>query len=37
VLSYLFTGVVSGTGMAGEVRIGEYGKARWQAVRHSMV
>lgn len=37
VLNYSFTGAVSATGMAGEVRIGEYGKGRWQAVRHLAV
>jgi hypothetical protein len=36
VLNYSFTGVVSGTGMAGEVQIGEYGRARWRASRHVM-
>ncbi len=34
VLNYSFAGSVTGSGMAGEVQIGEYGKARWHAVRH---
>ena len=42
VLNYTFTGTVSGpgmsgTGMAGDVQIGEYGRARWRAVRHTAV
>ncbi len=34
VLNYAFAGSVTGSGMAGEVQIGEYGKARWHARRH---
>jgi L-seryl-tRNA(Ser) seleniumtransferase len=33
-LSYSFSGTVSGSTMTGEVQIGEYGRARWRAVRH---
>jgi D-glucosaminate-6-phosphate ammonia-lyase len=33
-LSYTFTGSVSGTSMSGDVDLGEYGKARWKALRH---
>jgi len=35
VLNYTFTGSVYGSDMKGEVQIGEYGKARWRATRHS--
>jgi L-seryl-tRNA(Ser) seleniumtransferase len=35
VLNYTFTGSVYGSDMQGEVQIGEYGKARWRATRHS--
>jgi D-glucosaminate-6-phosphate ammonia-lyase len=35
VLTYSFTGSISGDSIAGEVQIGEYGKARWRALRHS--
>ncbi len=34
VLTYAFTGSVTGQGVSGEVRIGEYGAARWRARRH---
>jgi len=36
VLNYTFAGLVSGSSMTGEVSIGEYGRARWSAVRHTM-
>ena len=35
VLTYSFAGSVSGDAIAGDVQIGEYGKARWRAIRHS--
>jgi hypothetical protein len=35
VLTYSFAGSVSGDAIAGDVQIGEYGKARWRATRHS--
>jgi uncharacterized pyridoxal phosphate-dependent enzyme len=34
-LSYDFTGTVNGNSMSGEVNMGEYGLARWSAIRHS--
>jgi uncharacterized pyridoxal phosphate-dependent enzyme len=34
VLTYSFTGSISGASMTGEVQIGEYGRARWRATRH---
>jgi L-seryl-tRNA(Ser) seleniumtransferase len=34
VLTYSFTGSLSGDSISGEVQIGEYGKARWRAMRH---
>jgi L-seryl-tRNA(Ser) seleniumtransferase len=34
VLNYTFTGTVSVAGMSGDVQIGEYGKAKWRAMRH---
>jgi len=34
VLSYSFTGTVAGQGISGDVRIGEYGAAKWSARRH---
>jgi hypothetical protein len=34
VLTYVFAGSVTGSGMMGDVLIGEYGKARWHARRH---
>lgn len=34
-LSYTFTGSVSGDAIAGDVNLGEYGKARWKAKRHA--
>jgi uncharacterized pyridoxal phosphate-dependent enzyme len=34
-LSYSFSGAVSGSSMTGDVQIGEYGRARWRAVRHA--
>jgi uncharacterized pyridoxal phosphate-dependent enzyme len=36
VLTYSFAGSVSGDGMTGDVQIGEYGRARWRAVRHEV-
>jgi L-seryl-tRNA(Ser) seleniumtransferase len=33
-LTYRFTGAVEGDKMSGEVSLGEYGVARWQARRH---
>jgi D-glucosaminate-6-phosphate ammonia-lyase len=36
VLNYTFSGSVSGSSMTGEVSIGEYGRAQWSAVRHTM-
>jgi uncharacterized pyridoxal phosphate-dependent enzyme len=33
-LTYAFTGKVSGDSMSGEVRLGEYGRASWTAMRH---
>ena len=35
VLTYSFTGALSGPNLTGEVQIGEYGRARWRATRHS--
>jgi uncharacterized pyridoxal phosphate-dependent enzyme len=35
VLTYAFTGSVSGSGMSGDLQLGEYGRARWRAVRHN--
>src|SRR5450432_3319565 len=34
VLSFVFTGSVAKQGISGDVRIGEYGSAKWQAHRH---
>lgn len=34
VVTYTFTGSVSGPNMSGEVQLGEYGRARWRALRH---
>lgn len=34
-LSYTFTGTLSGSAMSGTVEIGEYGRGRWRARRHS--
>jgi D-glucosaminate-6-phosphate ammonia-lyase len=34
VLTYAFTGAMSGASMSGEVQIGEYGRAKWSATRH---
>jgi D-glucosaminate-6-phosphate ammonia-lyase len=34
-LSYEFTGQVAGNTMSGEVDLGEYGRARWDARRHA--
>jgi uncharacterized pyridoxal phosphate-dependent enzyme len=36
VLSYSFTGTLTGSGMSGEVLLGEYGRAKWVAVRHAV-
>jgi L-seryl-tRNA(Ser) seleniumtransferase len=33
VLSYVFTGSLAAQGIAGDVRIGEYGSAKWRAHR----
>ena len=35
VLTYAFTGVATSEGISGDVRIGEYGTARWRARRHA--
>jgi hypothetical protein len=35
VIHYVFTGVVQGDVINGEVVLGEYGSAQWRAVRHS--
>jgi len=35
VLTYVFTGSVTEQGMSGEVRVGEYGSARWRARRRA--
>jgi D-glucosaminate-6-phosphate ammonia-lyase len=35
VLTYSFAGSVSGADMTGDLQIGEYGRARWRAVRHA--
>jgi len=35
VLTYAFTGSVSKLGISGDVRIGEYGSAKWHARRHA--
>ena len=35
VLTYAFTGSVSGSEMKGDLQIGEYGRARWRAVHHT--
>jgi hypothetical protein len=32
-LSYTFTGSVSGDSMSGDVNLGEYGQAKWRAMR----
>jgi L-seryl-tRNA(Ser) seleniumtransferase len=37
VLTYAFAGSVSGMSMTGDVQLGEYGRARWRAVRHTQV
>jgi len=34
-LSYVFTGLASGDGISGDVELGEYGRARWRARRHT--
>jgi uncharacterized pyridoxal phosphate-dependent enzyme len=34
ILTYVFTGSMSGASMSGDVQIGEYGRARWSASRH---
>jgi hypothetical protein len=34
-LNYTFTGKVAGDAMSGDVDLGEYGRARWTARRHS--
>jgi hypothetical protein len=34
-LSYEFTGKVAGNRMSGEVNMGEYGSARWTAIKRS--
>ena len=34
-LNYTFTGKVSGDAMSGDVELGEYGRARWSARRHT--
>ena len=34
VLSYTFTGRVSAQGISGDVQMGEYGSAKWSALRH---
>jgi hypothetical protein len=34
-LNYTFTGKVAGETMSGDVDLGEYGRARWTARRHS--
>jgi hypothetical protein len=34
-LTYTFTGTVAGDSISGTVGLGEYGKARWEARRHS--
>jgi L-seryl-tRNA(Ser) seleniumtransferase len=36
VLTYAFAGSASGHGMSGDVQLGEYGRARWRAVRHTL-
>ena len=36
VLNYTFSGSESGSSMTGEVNIGEYGRARWSAVRRTI-
>jgi uncharacterized pyridoxal phosphate-dependent enzyme len=33
---YTFEGSVSGSDMQGDLKIGEYGRARWRAVRHAL-
>jgi L-seryl-tRNA(Ser) seleniumtransferase len=35
VLTYAFTGSVTGDGISGDLRIGEYGSAKWRAWRHA--
>jgi L-seryl-tRNA(Ser) seleniumtransferase len=35
-LNYTFTGQVVGDSISGELDLGEYGRARWSARRHSM-
>ena len=35
VLTYAFTGSATGASMSGDVRVGEYGSAKWRAHRHS--
>jgi hypothetical protein len=34
-LTYVFSGVASGDGISGDVELGEYGRARWRAWRHT--
>ncbi|HEY2015150.1 MAG TPA: aminotransferase class V-fold PLP-dependent enzyme [Bryobacteraceae bacterium] len=34
VLNFAFTGTATGDGMSGDVRIGEYGSAKWRGRRH---
>ncbi len=35
VLNYTFTGSAAGDSMSGDVQLGEYGRGRWKAKRHS--
>ena len=35
-LNYTFTGQVAGDSMSGDLDLGEYGRAKWSAHRHSM-
>ncbi len=35
VITYSFTGLVSGATISGDVLMGEYGRARWKATRHT--
>jgi L-seryl-tRNA(Ser) seleniumtransferase len=34
-LSYVFSGLATEDGISGDVEVGEYGRARWRARRHT--
>jgi hypothetical protein len=35
VLTYAFSGSVSGAGMSGDLQLGEYGRAGWRGIRQT--